>query len=194
MRSVSLNSYPSTCASALVWRALSGPASAIARQLLRAGGYHCFRGALPVVVLMIMGVPSPLWAQDSGVTSLTASESPSSLALLDGEILFGFGEFELTEGGQASLQHLLVELERFTGILSIRIIGHTDSAGPAAANLALSQRRADWIRDQFLARYPNVHIRSIGAGESVPITSNRTWLERQRNRRVEVQVIATGEP
>ena len=143
---------------------------------------------------MIMGASGPLWALDSEATSLSAPEYPSSLALLDGEILFGFGEFELTEEGQASLQHLLVELERFTGILSIRIIGHTDSAGPAAANLALSQRRADWIRDQFLARYPNVHIRSIGAGESVPITSNRTWLERQRNRRVEVQVIATGEP
>lgn len=129
------------------------------------------------------------------VVSVIASiqtETPTSLALLDGEILFGLGDFELTAQGRDSLQRLIAKLQRFDRILSIRIIGHTDDVGDPSFNQRLSERRANWIKEHFSQTYPDTHILTVGAGETAPLVSNSTGLGRKRNRRVEVQVIATG--
>lgn len=115
-----------------------------------------------------------------------------SLALLDGEILFGSGDFELTPEGRLSLDRLINKLQKFDAILSIRIIGHTDDAGDEDFNLSLSQRRAEWIKARFIYRHPEAQIWAVGAGESAPLVSNATSAGRERNRRVNVQVIATG--
>jgi len=116
----------------------------------------------------------------------------ASLALLDAEILFGLGDYELTQEGQDSLERLIIKLQRFDAILSIRIIGHTDNVGSTAYNQGLSTRRADWIKAHFSHKYPNAHMLALGTGETAPKFSNSTDYGRSRNRRVEVQVIATG--
>lgn len=124
--------------------------------------------------------------------TLAAPVTASTLALLDGDVLFGAGETQLTIEGQKSLDSLTRTLRTFDGILSIRIIGHTDDRGDAQANAALSQRRADWLALHFIREFPGTHILSLGAGESIPLTSNTTAEGRARNRRVQVQVIASG--
>lgn len=116
----------------------------------------------------------------------------ASLALLDAEILFGRGDYELTPEGKDSLERLIIKLEQFDAILSIRIVGHTDNVGTTSYNQGLSTRRADWIKAHFSHKYPNAHMLALGTGETAPKFSNSTDYGRSRNRRVEVQVIATG--
>ena len=75
----------------------------------------------------------------------------------------------------------------------IAITGHTDSKGGGADNLQLSSDRAEAVR-AFLAASgaPAAHLSARGAGEAEPIASNATEAGRQRNRRIEIEIISTG--
>ncbi|MFK7994156.1 MAG: OmpA family protein [Granulosicoccus sp.] len=126
--------------------------------------------------------------------TLVSELNADSLALLDGDVLFGRGELQLTVEGKRSLESLTQTLLRFDGILSIRIIGHTDDSGDEKTNMALSQRRADWLAKHFKRYFPGAHILSLGAGGSIPLANNLSAAGRARNHRVQVQAIASGNP
>jgi outer membrane protein OmpA-like peptidoglycan-associated protein len=74
--------------------------------------------------------------------------------------------------------------------LDVRIEGHTDSQGSAAANQRLSQKRAEAVRrylvDQAIAP---TRMEAIGYGEDRPLEDNRTAEGRATNRRVEFHII-----
>lgn len=64
--------------------------------------------------------------------------------------------------------------------------GHTDSRGSDTYNQALSQRRADAVRDALVSVFgvePN-RLSAVGYGESRPVTENDTDAGRAQNRRV----------
>jgi outer membrane protein OmpA-like peptidoglycan-associated protein len=75
--------------------------------------------------------------------------------------------------------------------LQMEIAGHTDNVGGAAANLKLSQDRADAVRLYLTAAYPelNGRLTAHGYGSAQPKTSNKTAEGRQINRRVEIIVL-----
>jgi outer membrane protein OmpA-like peptidoglycan-associated protein len=69
----------------------------------------------------------------------------------------------------------------------VRIIGHTDSDGADAANLDLSKRRADSVKNE-LAKTFSVdasRIETEGMGETKPIAPNDSPVNKALNRRVE---------
>lgn len=67
------------------------------------------------------------------------------------------------------------------------IEGYTDSRGRAAANLALSQARAQEVMNRFLtAKVAMDRVKAIGYGKEKPITDNSTREGRALNRRIEV--------
>jgi outer membrane protein OmpA-like peptidoglycan-associated protein len=74
--------------------------------------------------------------------------------------------------------------------LFVRIEGHTDSQGAAAANQRLSQKRAESVRryliDQAIAP---TRMEAEGFGEDRPLEDNRTAEGRAANRRVEFHII-----
>jgi OOP family OmpA-OmpF porin len=67
------------------------------------------------------------------------------------------------------------------------IEGHTDSIGKAAANVKLSQRRADAIKKILVEKYKikKSRLKAVGYGPKKPIADNKTAAGRQKNRRVE---------
>jgi outer membrane protein OmpA-like peptidoglycan-associated protein len=75
----------------------------------------------------------------------------------------------------------------FPGCLVI-IEGHTDSHGGDAANLKLSNRRAQAVRQYIIANMgiEESRVESIGYGESKPIASNETKSGRLKNRRIDL--------
>jgi outer membrane protein OmpA-like peptidoglycan-associated protein len=72
----------------------------------------------------------------------------------------------------------------------IKIAGHTDSQGAAQANLILSKKRAEAVRD-FLESRGVAADRMIVQyfGEEKPIATNDTKEGREKNRRVEMEII-----
>jgi outer membrane protein OmpA-like peptidoglycan-associated protein len=74
--------------------------------------------------------------------------------------------------------------------LKIQLNGHTDSEGEEAANLDLSQRRAEAVRQYLIQSGIQAdRLRAQGYGESKPIASNDTPDGRRQNRRTEFVVI-----
>jgi OOP family OmpA-OmpF porin len=67
------------------------------------------------------------------------------------------------------------------------IEGHTDSIGKVAANVKLSQRRADAIKKILVQKYKieESRLKAVGYGPKNPIADNKTTAGKQKNRRVE---------
>lgn len=69
---------------------------------------------------------------------------------------------------------------------SLRIIGHTDSTGDAAANRTLSDARAEAVRDFLIAKgVASGSLNSYGMGQDQPIADNASEAGRAANRRIE---------
>ena len=103
---------------------------------------------------------------------------------LDGHA-FASGSASLTAPAQASLRALASQLRG--GSSRITIEGHTDSQGAAAANLALSKRRAEAVRRLLEdAGLPGSRLVATGKGQVEPVADNGTAEGRARNRRVEI--------
>ena len=98
---------------------------------------------------------------------------------------FASGSATLTSSGISSLNKLAATLRSGQG--SIRIEGFTDSQGPDAANLALSQKRASAVMVALRAGgLSAARMKAVGKGEAQPVADNGSAAGRARNRRVEI--------
>jgi len=71
--------------------------------------------------------------------------------------------------------------------VKVEVAGYTDSQGPDAYNLKLSQQRAEVVREYLIGKgVPAENLTAKGYGEARPITSNDTKEGREKNRRVEL--------
>ncbi|HRK94697.1 MAG TPA: OmpA family protein, partial [Rhodospirillales bacterium] len=72
----------------------------------------------------------------------------------------------------------------------VEVGGHTDSTGNADANLALSQARAEAVRDALVRYGVNpASLAAKGYGGTQPVASNETVEGRDENRRIEFAVV-----
>ncbi|MEM0962203.1 MAG: OmpA family protein [Bacteroidota bacterium] len=71
--------------------------------------------------------------------------------------------------------------------LRVRVEGHTDNTGNAAANQRLSEQRANAVRTMLVGLgVAEGRLEAVGRGPSQPVASNDTEAGRQQNRRVEL--------
>lgn len=76
----------------------------------------------------------------------------------------------------------------------IRIVGHTDDVGSDEDNLILSQGRSQSIFQAMVDRgIDPKRIQTDGRGEREPIVPNTSSVNRQKNRRVEIEIISGDE-
>lgn len=93
---------------------------------------------------------------------------------------------------------LLEKFQQVARILkgySISVEGHTDSFGGDDANIDLSLRRANAVRDYLAANMQNFSLSNSeakGYGESRPIANNETRIGRSKNRRIDLVFIPTA--
>jgi OOP family OmpA-OmpF porin len=105
-----------------------------------------------------------------------------------GDVLFAFNKSDLTPAARGQLDALMSKLQS-ADVVSVKVIGHTDSVGSDAYNQALSERRASSVAAYLLSQglAPN-KLTSEGKGESQPVADNETDEGRAKNRRVELHV------
>jgi outer membrane protein OmpA-like peptidoglycan-associated protein len=104
------------------------------------------------------------------------------------DVLFAFNKSDLTPAARSELDSLMAKLQN-ADVVSIKVVGHTDSVGSDAYNQALSERRASSVADYLLSQglAPN-KLTSEGKGESEPIADNESEEGRAKNRRVELHI------
>jgi outer membrane protein OmpA-like peptidoglycan-associated protein len=89
------------------------------------------------------------------------------------------------------LQEVAATIAANPQLKRLRVEGHTDSDGPDAYNLDLSQRRVKsvikWLVEK--ASIDPARLEGYGCGEIMPIASNATVTGKQENRRVEFFIV-----
>jgi outer membrane protein OmpA-like peptidoglycan-associated protein len=106
-------------------------------------------------------------------------------------IFFDTGKSVLKPGAKNTLKKIADQLKGDPS-LRVSVEGHTDNTGSEDKNLALSEKRAQAVRDYLVnAGVPADHITASGKGDGAPVATNKTAAGRQQNRRVEL-VITTG--
>ena len=108
------------------------------------------------------------------------------------DLSFPSGAARLAKGDYVSLQKLSEWLKSNPGH-RVALVGHTDAEGALDANIALSRKRAQSVRDRLVSGYgvnPG-QLSADGVGYLSPLASNLTPEGRTQNRRVEAMITST---
>ncbi|MCK1789535.1 OmpA family protein [Pseudomonas violetae] len=132
----------------------------------------------------------PLPQYPASVKPVEPVPAPTEVVTLSdaNDVLFAFNKSDLTAAARSELDSLMSKLQN-ADVVSIKVIGHTDSVGADAYNQALSERRASSVADYLLSQglAPN-KLTSEGRGEREPVADNDTDEGRAKNRRVELHI------
>jgi OOP family OmpA-OmpF porin len=111
-------------------------------------------------------------------------------ALNDSVFSFASDSAEVPESMEPFLKTAAADLKQLKAGHVLEIAGYTDNTGDAALNLALSQKRAESVREALI-KYgadPDMLV-AKGYGEADPIADNNTAEGRLKNRRIEYHVV-----
>ncbi|GAB3882150.1 OmpA family protein [Spirosoma agri] len=104
-------------------------------------------------------------------------------------LFFESGRYDLADKSRTELDRLSAFLKASPAV-KIEIAGHTDDRGDAAANLTLSQKRAQSVVGYLTkAGIDPGRIRAVGYGKTKPVVPNTTDENRQLNRRIEWRIL-----
>lgn len=130
---------------------------------------------------------APAQPATPGVSAAERCDAAIAGILNEQKINFNTGSAVLSQSAGELLDLIAVEAipcARDEG-LTAEIGGHTDNVGRAESNLALSQLRADAVRDALLARnVPAEALTARGYGMTRPVADNSTEAGRSANRRI----------
>ena len=127
----------------------------------------------------------------AALAALKPGYSPQDLvSALNLEVInFQTGSAQIPDYSVAFLNKAGEVMKTAPSGLAIEIAGHTDNTGDSAANLALSQQRADAVRSYLVQQgVPASQLSAKGYGDTRPIASNDTEEGKFRNRRIEFVV------
>lgn len=131
---------------------------------------------------------NPTYVIKNGLRVTAASQAVLDQALANRVIEFEPGSALLIQSGKLILDDMTSVLKSVNA-RKVEVIGHTDTSGVPARNLALSRARADAVRTYLVAQgvRPELIITS-GMGADQPVAPNTTEEGRKRNRRIEFRV------
>ncbi|HEX8789963.1 MAG TPA: OmpA family protein [Polyangiaceae bacterium] len=106
---------------------------------------------------------------------------------LQGEVLFPTAKYDLKPGAMAKLDEIAQALQGKDQ--RIVVYGYTDNVGNRDMNMALSQNRAQAVRDYLVSKgIPQDLVTAQGKGPDDAIADNGSIEGRAQNRRVEIVV------
>ena len=119
------------------------------------------------------------------------AEAPD-LQELEDRVIIRFPSNSTAKKADPAVDEYLVKLAERVKVSceKITITGHADNQGDEEANLLLSKKRAEKVRDILLTKgVSKDQITVDQKGETQPVASNETEAGRQENRRAEVRLI-----
>lgn len=127
--------------------------------------------------------------EEEAMAEVISDEEESTILEAVSNLQFDTGKSSIKAASMGSLNdmaEMMVRNEKFKVLLK----GHTDSQGSDAVNLKLSQSRVDSVKKHLVSKgIDGGRIVALGYGDKQPIATNETADGRQRNRRVEFEII-----
>lgn len=139
--------------------------------------------------------PAPSWPDAAPVPGAPAPDAPGAAPAPERiaefaareelkDVHFASGQVQVQREDLKALDAAAAWLRANPNQLVI-LEGHTDAAGPRAANLALAQRRAKWVLDYLVAKgVPASRITVVSRGEGNTLCADKSAACQGRNRRV----------
>jgi OOP family OmpA-OmpF porin len=131
-------------------------------------------------------------AAESRSASTTVAVQPKVVDRLTLHVNFDFNKATVRKADDADLQKGIDFVKKYPGS-KISLEGYTDNIGSDKYNLALSERRAEAVKDYLLkhgAATDAARMKTAGHGKSDPIADNSTEKGRFENRRVEILILS----
>ncbi len=126
-------------------------------------------------------------------TEVTKQEGAEKEAIATKQVSINFrtGEFRLDENAKYIIDKEFVEIAKAFANARIRIEGNTDNVGSRESNVALSQKRAEAVRDYLVSEHgmPRNRFIVIGNGPDNPVASNTSESGRAKNRRTDFELV-----
>ncbi|MBD9481860.1 OmpA family protein [Pseudomonas sp. PDM14] len=125
------------------------------------------------------------------VVEETPAAEPSEPVRVELDVKFDFDKSKVKEESYGDIKALADFMSQYPQTTTV-VEGHTDSVGTDAYNQALSERRANAVREVLVNQYglQGERVNATGYGESRPVADNATDEGRAVNRRVEAEVEA----
>jgi outer membrane protein OmpA-like peptidoglycan-associated protein len=125
------------------------------------------------------------FARDEGVV---LQDGPDVVLRMHG-LSFAPGETTLGPQAEPLLDKIVTAVAAFPGA-RIVVEGHTDSQGASAANMSLSEKRAETVRGVLLERAGLVpaQVTAVGRGSTRPVAAEDSEGGRALNRRIEIVI------
>lgn len=130
--------------------------------------------AADFIVLRNTNAPAPL-VEESDAKVIVRFATNSNAKQLEPEI-------------EAALNRVAEKLKANPSMKAV-VSGHTDNVGDDAKNMALSQRRAEFVKSKLAEKGVNAANLTVEAkGETMPVATNDNEGGRRLNRRVEINI------
>ena len=147
----------------------------------------------PVVAPKVMGQavkPTPAPMPERAPAPAPAPVEKSIMETITLDVTFDTAKSTVKPGSYPEIEKFASYLKSFPNVKA-EIQGHTDNTGTAAANVTLSQNRANAVMDLLITKY-NIdasRLSAKGYGQEKPIATNATAAGRAQNRRVEAVIM-----
>ena len=106
------------------------------------------------------------------------------------KVMFDTAKATIKPESHGLLNDVAEVMNEHAGIKKVRIEGHTDSDGSKKYNKKLSQNRADSVKAFLVdAGVDEDRMEAVGYGENKPIADNDTDEGKEKNRRVEFNIL-----
>lgn len=126
--------------------------------------------------------------QFSGIVEKAIADPKSDIIQLD-HVNFETGSNKLVASSKFQLDALVAVLAKHP-TMTIEVEGHTDNKGDANANLTLSQKRSDAVRNYLVSKKVAASkMKSMGYGSAKPLDVADTDEARSKNRRTEFKIL-----
>ncbi len=144
--------------------------------------------AQPAPAPVIAPVPAPARVP----APVTPPAPVSKKVTFSADAFFDFDKATLKPEGRTKLDEVIAKLNGIN-LEVIVAVGHTDSVGSDAYNQSLSLRRSESVKTYLTSKGVDAsRVYTEGKGEKQPVADNKTKEGRQKNRRVEIEVVGTS--
>ncbi|MEB4593475.1 OmpA family protein [Candidatus Thiothrix sp. Deng01] len=139
------------------------------------------------IVVTTQGTPEPLPAPSGGLHAPSKKYPIEQIDL--SAIQFEYSKAELNAEAINALQKVIAELKK-TPSMKIEVSAHTDNQGTALGNMAVTQARAEVIRNYLLSQDIDAkQVKARGYGSTRPVADNANEEGARQNRRIEITVL-----